>query len=70
MTTSDFKHDPINLEDGITASVSATAEFVTFSATTENGTLAGDLNMQPDDACLLGCYLMQAAAECRVLRAQ
>jgi hypothetical protein len=70
MTTSDFKHDPINLDDGITAAVSFTDERVTLSAASETGAIAGDLNMQPDDACLLACRLMQAAAECRVLRAQ
>jgi hypothetical protein len=71
MATAAWKSKTIALPDGVTVEVTASAEGVAITHSTDDGVLVGDMHVpDPDDASLLGCYVMQAAAECRVLRAQ
>jgi hypothetical protein len=55
MATAAWKSKTIALPDGVTVEVTASAEGVAITHSTDDGVLVGDI---------------QAAAECRVLRAQ
>lgn len=69
MSTKDWTSPQTELENGVVAEFRADASGVTL-VLSDGDTLAIDVLMQPDACYRAFSHAMQAAAECRVLRAQ